>query len=306
MRATALAKRYWRRPSDEAAAPVIGTSLMVALTVAGMSVVGLWAVYMVTVPEEPPEVEVSYSHVNDRWSIPVTRVDRELPLGDFRLVARNADGSQIRYDSDIDGAWDATIVGELDDFSVTSGDGPQSSPLVFIDVDGDGNLGAGDTFMAYAPYFAPVTAVLDADRGYRLVSTGPDAVPLESTLVVIASPVTLGSSDIYPGDEVLVELVESGTIHASRTGYVGGNGALVVSERLDGGWPTGNWKVEYTIRPGEGDEWSTDVNFKVVASAAITPAQREAYDTLVNPLNEGDTITLVHGSTNTVVLEFSL
>jgi len=100
--------------------------------------------------------------------------------------------------------------------------------------------------------------------------------------------------------------VESGITHASRTGYVGGNGALVVSERLDGAWPTGNWKVEYTIRPGEGDEWSTNANFKVVSSVAITPAQRAAYDTLVNPLTHGDTITLVHGPTNTVVLEFSL
>jgi flagellin-like protein len=306
MRATTLAKRYWRRPSDEAVAPVIGTSLMVAITVAGMSVVGLWAVYMVTVPEEPPEVEVSYSHVNDRWSIPVTRVDRELPLGDFRLVARHADGSHIQYDSDIDGAWDTSIVGELKGFSVASGDGPQDSPLVFIDVDGDGNLGAGDTFMAYAPYFAPVTAVLDADRGYRLVGLGVDEVPLESTLAIIASPSTLGSSDIYPGDEVKVELSQSGTVYATQSGYVGAGGALVVRERLDGAWPTGNWKVDYTIRPGEGDEWVTSVDFKVAASAAITPAQRAAYDVLVNPLDEGDTVTLVHESTNTVVLEFGL
>jgi hypothetical protein len=306
MRATALAKRYWRRPSDGAVAPVIGTSLMLAITVAGMSVVGLWAVYIVSVPDDPPEVEVSYSHVNERWSIPITRVDRELPLGDFKLLARHADGSNVQYDSDIDGAWDASIMGELEDFSVTSGDGPQASPLVFIDVDGDGSLGAGDMFMAYAPYFAPVTALLDADRGYKLVGMASDEVPLDSNIVVIASPVTLGSSDIYPGDEVKVELIQGGTTYATQNGYVGAGCALVVKEWLDGAWPAGTWHADYTVRPGEGDEWSMSVNFKVVASTDITPAQREAYDTLANPLDEGDIITLVHGPTNAVVLEFSL
>jgi len=306
MRATALAKRYWRRPSDGAVAPVIGTSLMLAITVAGMSVVGLWAVYIVSVPDDPPEVEVSYSHVNERWSIPVTRVDRELPLGDFKLVARHADGSNVQYDSDIDGAWDASIAGELEDYSVTSGDGPQASPLVFIDVDGDGALGAGDTFMAYAPYFAPVTALLDADRGYKLVGMGPDEVPLESDIIVIASPATLGSSDIYPGDEVKVDIVQSGTTYATQSGYVGAGGAIVVKQWLDGAWPTGIWHAAFTIRPGEGDEWTMNVNFKAVASADITVAQRAAYDALANPLAAGDIITLVHGPTNAVVLEFSL
>ncbi len=306
MRATALSKMYWPRPRDEAAAPVIGSSLMVALTVSATSVVGLWAIYMVTVPDDPPEVDVSYSHINERWSIPVTRVDREVPLGEFRVIARHADGSHVKYDTDIDGVWDASIVGALTDFVVASGDGPQGSPLVFIDIDGDGMLGAGDTFMAYAPYFAPLSAVLDADRGYRLVGNTPDEVPLSTNIAVIASPVTLGSADIYPGDEVKVELVHAGTTYDTLTGYVGGGGAFVGISWLDGAWPTGNWNADYTIRPGAGDEWTTNANFMTLASANVTAAQRSAYHTLVNPLAQGDVITLVHQPTDTVVLEFSL
>jgi len=306
MRATALANRYWRRPDDAAVAPVIGTSLMVLLVVSGVAVVGLWAVYLVTVPEEAPEVEVSYTHVNDRWSMPVTRVDREVPLGEFHLVVRHQNGSHVQYDSDIDGAWDSSLVGALTDYAVTSGDGPQGSPLVFIDIDSDGKLGAGDTFMAYAPYFAPLASLLDADRGYRLVGNAPHEAPLDTNIVVIASPVTLGSSDIHPGDEVKVVLTQSGVSYDTIGGFVGGGGAFVGSSRLQGAWPTGVWHAEYTIRPGAGDEWGTSVMFKVLASANVTAEQRSAFEELVNPLDEGDVITLVHGPTSEVVLEFSL
>ena len=50
----------------------IGTVLIVVLVAAMMTIVSFFVFGIVKMPEEPPEVEVVYSHLNDRWSAHVS------------------------------------------------------------------------------------------------------------------------------------------------------------------------------------------------------------------------------------------
>ncbi len=306
MRVDAFRARRSTLTDEVAVAALVGTTLMVVVTVAVASVLGLWLVYMATAPEDPPTIEVSPSRIGGRWSIPVRDVDRERSIDNFRLIVRHSNGSLARYDSDLDRVWDTDLSAGLSWYRTDSGDGPQHSPVVFLDIDGDGMVSAGDSFIGYGPYFAPLKPLLDASRGYKRVSTGGLAIPANSSMQLVASEVTLGNPDIHYGDKVEVVITHSGTEYATVEGTVSGNDACSAMCLVGASWPLGLYNAKFTVRPGEVDEWFQDVPFRVIAEAPLNSSMVAHYDAITHPLVDGDIVTLVHTPTGQVILEFVL
>ncbi len=284
----------------------IATILLVAIVVAMISVVGIYAFTLVRVPDEPPEIKTSYNKLNDRWSASITKVDEDLPLNHFRLVARDPDMEYITYDSDGDGVADSLLVGKGTDLAVTSGDGPQTSPVVLVDADGDDRLSVGDSIVAYAFYYFPSGPLMDADRGYAMVGPNPDGIPRDSDLQLVASRVTLANPDIHFGDTVRIEIWHGGTHLATKEGAASNSGTYVNEWHVPAGAPTGMYNAKFIIRPGEGDEWIQTYSFQVDPAEVITAGEAEAYYHATHPLANEDIIQLVHVPSNSVVLEFAL
>ena len=298
-----------RRPfrTDGASAVAsIGTSLMVAITVALMVVIGMYAFTLVRAPEEAPEVKVNFSQLNDRWTISITSCRGKVDLNALRIFAKGEDGNYVQYDSDGDGVADALLVRDLETIAVASADGPQATPIVFVDVAGDEKLGVGDSLVVYEYYFYPVGALMDADRGYAFVGPFPDAIPLNSTLLLLASPLTLGSPDIHPGDEVQVEIYRGMMPVAYRSGHASASGTYMEEFLVPPAWPTAAYTAVFTVRPGEIDEWSRSFGFHVVVEDPVTPLEAETYMAGLQPLGLGDEVRLVHEPTNSVIVEFRL
>lgn len=294
------------RPDFHSSVAPIGTSLMVAITVALMAVVGMYAYSLVQIPDEPPNVKVNYSKLNDRWTVSITSCQNEVDLNSLRIVARDETGAYIQYDTDGDGVADTPLVADLETIAVASADGPQNTPIVIVDVDGDGRLGVGDSLVVYDDFFYPVGALMDADRGYALVGPFPDGIPRNSTMLLLASPTTLGGPDINPGDEVQVRIYRGAMPVTSWSGYASASGTYMATFHVPGFWTTGAHGAKFTVRPGEVDEWSRFVGFHVGFQQAITPAEAEAYEAGLHPLGQGDIISLIHQPTNSVVVEFRL
>jgi hypothetical protein len=306
MRVDALRVRRRTLGDEVAAAALVGTTLMVVITVAISSVLALWLITMATAPEDPPRIEVSPSRIHNRWVIPVRDVDEERSIGNFRLIVRHANGTVARYDSDDDRVWDTDLSASLSWYRTDSADGPQHAPFVFLDVDGDGHVSAGDSFIGYGPYLAPENPLMDATRGYKRVSTGALSIPANSTLQLVGSETTLGNPDIHYGDSVKVVLSHLGTDYATVDGTVSGNAVFSGSSLVGASWPLGDYNAKFIVRPGAGDEWFQDVPFHVLAEAPVNGTLAAHYATLTNPLIEGDLVTLVHTPTDQVVLEFIL
>ncbi|MCK5254028.1 MAG: hypothetical protein KAQ96_13805, partial [Thermoplasmata archaeon] len=109
-------------------AAAIATVLLVVLVAAMMTIVSFFVFGIVKMPEEPPEVEVVYSHLNDRWSAHVSDVSTEKPIDEFRLAIRGPDGNFVLYDEDRDGIADGLMSMKLNTVVSSSGGGPQISP----------------------------------------------------------------------------------------------------------------------------------------------------------------------------------
>ncbi len=257
-------------------------------------------------PEDPPEVEVVYSQLNDRWSVHVSDVSDERPFKEFRLAVRDSTGNYVMFDDDRDGVADALMVMKLDNIATTTGGGPQTAPVFFIDVDGDGSVSGGDVMVATANYLPGNSLLLDGTRGYKLVGLDPHGIPLDSDLVVVATGTTLSASGLQPGDEIDLDILHGGTLEANRHGFADASGSFVTDVYMDPSWHTGNHKASFTVRPGEVDEWSADIIFHSKVPEPLTADEIEAYDSLKHPLETGDVVSLIHIPTNSVILEFSL
>lgn len=284
----------------------IGTVLLVVLVVAMISVIGVFVFTLARVPDEPPDVKVSFHHLNDRWSVSVTYSGRPVSLDQLRLIARTEDMEFATYDSDGDGLKDAVMVSQVNELAVSSGDGPQLTPIVYVDADGDGRLTVGDTIVVYEFYYFPVGPIMDADRGYAMVGPNPNSIPRNSTLAMVASPLTLGNGDIHMGDTVRVEIKRGVTLVAVRQGVASNSGTFSDEWDIPAGQPIGTYDARFIIRPGEIDEWIQTYTFRVTVEAPLTPAEVDLYHNTTHPFQTNDVVQLVHGPTNSIALEFRL
>ena len=284
----------------------IATVLLVVLVAAMMTIVSFFVFGIVKMPEEPPEVEVVYSHLNDRWSAHVSDVSTEKPIDEFRLAIRGPDGNFVLYDEDRDGIADGLMSMKLDTVISSSGGGPQISPIVFLDVDGDDQVSSGDALIATSNFLPGNSLFIDGTRGFKLVGLSPHGIPLGSDLVIVGTGTTLVASGLQPGDEVDLEIKHGGTVEATRHGYATASGAFVTEIYMDPAWPGGNHKACFTIRPGEVDEWTAEIIFHSKPPEPLTLEEEEAYEQLKHPLEAGDVVSLVHIPSNSVVLEFRL
>jgi hypothetical protein len=298
-----------RRPfsSDELSVVAsIGTVLLVAITVALMVVVGMWVFTLVQLPEEPPEIKVNFSQLNERWTVSITQYRDEVRLNTLRIIAKDEAGEFITYDSDGDGVVDKLMVADLREIAVASADGPQATPIVFVDVDSDERLGVGDSIVVYEYFFFPVGPLMDADRAYALVGPSPDRIPLDSNLTVLASPTTLANPDINPGDTVQVDIRQDAILMATTSGPASASGTFSDDLYIPIAWGTDTFSATFTVRPGEIDEWSQVYSFRTEVPDPITPAERAVFDAAVHPFDVGNVISLIHVPTQTTVVEFRL
>ena len=284
----------------------IGTVLLVAITIAMMVFVGMWVFTLVQLPEDPPDIKVNFSQLNERWTVSVTKSRDEVRLNTLRIVARDDAGEFITYDTDGDGVVDMLMVADLEAIAVASADGPQATPIVFVDVDGDDRLGVGDSIVVYEDFFFPVGPLMDADRAFALVGPAPDSIPLDSNLTVLATPTTLGNPDINPGDTVQVDITQGVTLMATTSGPASASGTFRDELFIPFAWGTGTFNATFTVRPGEIDEWSLVYTFWTKGADPITPAERAVFDAAVHPFDVGDVISLIHEPTQTIVIEFRL
>lgn len=301
-----MRRRVLIHSDSRGTAASIGTVLLVALVAAMMTVVGLFVFDVIDVPEEPPEVDVVYSHLNGRWSAHVSSVSEERPLHEFRLAVRGEDGNYVLYDSDRDGTPDGLMSMKLDTIATASGGGPTMAPVIYVDVDGDGRVSSGDSLIATGTFLPGNSLLMDGSRGYKMVGLDPHGIPLGSNLVVVATGTTLVASGLQPGDEVDMEILHGGTVEATRTGNADAAGSFTTEVYMDPAWHTGNHKASFIIRPGAADEWTADIIFHSKAPEVITVEEAEQYEALKHPLGTGDAVVLIHIPTNTEVLSFTL
>ncbi len=286
----------------------ISTILLVAIVVTLMTVVGMFAYGIVDIPEDPPAVEVVYTDLNDRWSIHFSDVSTDIDFSDFRLLAHREDGNYVQYDGDRDGTAEALLAIPLENIVSGTGGAAQSTPIVFIDVDGDGAVSAGDLLIVYSEFIPDNYLFLDATRGHRMVGPIPNGIPLDSDLTIVASANTLAGSNLQPGDPVYMELLHGGTVEATREGFASASGSFITEVYMDPSWLPGNHKAEFIVRAGEADVWIDPAThlFKIDDPEPPTEAELELYASLSHPLGTGDIISLVYEPTNTVILEFRL
>jgi hypothetical protein len=293
--------------SDElSVVATIGTVLLVAITVAMMVVVGMWMFTLVQIPEDPPDIKVNFSQLNERWTVSITKSRDEVRLNTLRIVARDAAGEFIMYDSDGDGVVDKLMVADLEEIAVSSADGPQGTPIVFVDADGDDRLGVGDSIVVYEDFFFPVGPLMDMDRAFAFVGPSPDQLPLDSNLKVLASRTTLSNPDIDPGDTIQVDIRQGATLMATVSGPASASGTFMDDLFVPIAWGINGFSATFTVRPGEIDEWSQVHTFRTKGADPITPAEREVFDAAVHPFDVADVIGLIHEPTQTTVVEFRL
>jgi len=301
-----LRKRVNILGDSESDVASITTILLIAIVVALMTVVGMFAYGIVDIPEDPPSVEVVYTNLNDRWSVHFSDVSTDVDFSDFRLLAHHEDGNYAQYDGDQDGTADSLLAIPLEDIVSGTGGSAQSTPIVFIDVDGDGAVSSGDLLIVYQTFVPDNYLFLDSTRGNRMVGLAPDGIPLDSELTVVASANNLATSNLQPGDTVHLDVLHGSTLEATRDGYASASGTFITEVYMDPSWHNGNHKAEFTIRAGEGDEWFDTILFKALDPNPPTEAELEQYASLSHPLVTGDIISLMYEPTNTVIMEFRL
>ncbi len=277
------------------------------MAVAMMTIVGVYVMGLVQFDEPVPTLEVVTTSQTDRMHAHISHVSDARPISEFRLLARDADGNMIIYDSDGDAVGDAVISNNLDDLSVRSATGPMRHPLVYVDADGDGRVSSGDFITFRHPFFPPISPFVDTTHGYKVVETAPNGVHRDSRMLVVASPDTLMGSDIMPGDTVKVTIGKGGVVlhEVEGTAGLGGIWTTVIDIPMD--WlPATYGDTRITVRPGEADEWTLFYPFKVLPENPVSKAEQAYYDRLNNPLVDGSKVVLVHIPSNTVVLEFTV
>lgn len=301
-------RRRWStfHRSDRAAASNVGTILLVILTVAMVAIVGAYIMGMAQMDTTPPEVEVMVTSDMNSMHAHIKDVSDEVPLSEFRLIARHPDGSMILYDSDGDAVSDAALSHSLDLLTVDSAAGPQMTPLFYVDVDKDGYMSSGDFLTLRHPFFAPLAPFIDATHGYKMVMTAPSGIPRESKMLVVVSSKTLPGAVINPGDDVRVTIAKAGTTFYQTQGTAVVGGIYTTTIDIPAAWtPATYGQTEITVRPGEVDEVTIPYPIKVMPDNPVSPAEKAYWETVNNPVVDGTNLMLVHKPSNTIVLEFN-
>ncbi len=301
-----------RRPSpfgsdDVGAAGPVGTVLLVVIVVALITVVGVFVMGLVKIDEPAPEVEVVLTHSSDRMHAHIGSISEERPIGEFRLMARADNGSMVIYDSDGDAVGDSPLAFDLDDLVVASAAGPQATPLVYVDADGDGQVSSGDFITFYQPFFPPLSPFIDVTHGYKIVRTAPFGIPRDSTLLVVAMTETMSGGEVRVGDLVRVTIAKGSDVYLQTEGHAAIGGIYTTTIEIPMAWsPATYGATEIVVRPGEADEWTMPYPFKVLPENPVSKAEQAYYDVLNNPLSSGRELVLVHKPSNTVVADISL
>jgi len=306
---SSVGRRAMRRHSamlraDATGTGGVGTVLMVVMVVAMMSIVGVYAMGLFK-PEAPaPTLEVMSSVMTDSSYAHIRHVSEKRPLHEFRLMARLPNGTMVQYDSDGDAVADASMNAYLDNITVGSATDDRLTPVVYVDVDGDGRVSPGD-FLTFRDLFYPVLApFIDVTHGYAMVGTAPNGVHRDSDMMVYASESTLPGSGIMPGDTVRVSIAKGATVYHAAEGVVSGNGIWTTTVRVPMSWaPATYGATTFTVRPGEADEWSIGYPIKVEPENPVSKADRAYWDRLNSPIADGTTLVMVHRPSNAIVME---
>jgi hypothetical protein len=298
-------RRIALRRADEAGVSQVGTILLVAMAVAMMTIVGVYVMGLAQFDEPAPSLEVVTTSQTDRMHAHIKHVSEARPVSEFRLMARDAEGNMIVYDSDGDAVGDALISTPLEQLAVDAAVGPLAHPLVFVDSDGDDRVSSGDFITYRHPFFPPISPFIDTTHGYKVVEMAPNGIHRDSVMLVVASPDTLVGSDIKPGDTVRVIIGKGGTVFHQEDGTASLGGIWTTTVDIPMTWvPATYGDTRIIVRPGEGDEWTLFHPFKVLPENPVSKAEQAYYDRINNPLVEGSIITLVHVPSNTIVAEF--
>jgi len=305
---------FWQqvgvRRADAAVTAQIGALLLVVITVVLTVVVGLFATGLVRLPEEAPTMGCVGSRACDRWntwSIQIEDVSETLPISQYRVIVDHPNGTRVMYDTDGDLRPDEPLVAGLESLVVSGADVPHTAPVVFIDQDLDGRVGPADTIVVFGTYFALAGPLLDATRGYKPVDRAPAGIPIESQMLIVVCEDTLPGSAASPGDRVVVTLDKGGPFEVVREGYVSGSGYFTSMVSISGDWqPAQYMQTTFTLRPGEVDEWSANIPFKVRMHEHISPERRAFFDNATSPMRPGDVIAVVHEASDTVVMRYTL
>jgi len=290
--------------ADETGLGSVGTTLMVVMVVAMMSIVGVYVMGLFR-PEAPaPTLEVMSSVMTDSNYLHVRHVSEARPLHEFRLMARLPDGTMVQYDSDGDAVADASMNAYLDEVMVISATDDRLTPVVYVDTDGDGRVSPGD-YLTFRERFFPVLApFIDVTRGYRAVGMAPSGVHRDSDMMVYASPSTLPGSAIAPGDTVRVTIGKGATVYHTAEGVASGAGVWSTTVHIPMAWsPATYGETSFTVRAGEADEWSFAYPFKVMPENPVSKADRAYWDWLNSPIVDGTALVMVHRPSNAVVME---
>lgn len=300
----ALRPRLAMRRTDGAVAVTIGTVLMVVLIVVMVSVLGAFLLGLFDPDAPAPEIDVLTTGATDGMYVHVNYVSESRPLGEFRLLARTSGGDLVRFDSDGDAVADATVSFDLDDIVVASTTSTRDTPIVYVDLDGNGEVGPGD-FLTFKNLFFPVTSpFIDTTHGYKRVGMAPSGVHRDSDMLVYVCPETLPGSNLMPGDVVRLTIGKGGTVYHTAEGEVTSNGIWSVMVKIPVTWsPAIYGETRITVRPGEVDEWFLDYPFKVLPENPVSKADRAYWDELNNPMSGGTSLVVVHRPSDEVVLE---
>ena len=293
--------------SEGAAASNVGTILLVVLTVAMISVVGAYVFGMAQMDAPAPELEVVVTNDMNSFHAHISGVSEERPISEFRLIARLDDGSMVLYDSDGDAVGDAALSHDLDQLAVDSASGPQMTPLVYVDVDRDGQVSSGDYLTFRHPFFPPLAPFIDATHGYKMVLTAPSGIPRDSKMLVVVSSDTIMGGEVRPGDAVMVTIAKGADIYYQTQGNAVIGGIYTTTIDIPMSWsPATYGATEITVRPGEVDEWTVPYPFKIMPENPVSKADKAYYDLLNNPVVDGTHLLLVHKPSNTIVIEYTL
>ena len=299
-----------RRPfslDDAAVASNVGTVLLVILAVAMVSIVGAFVFGMAQFEKEPPEVGIVMTSDPDRMHAHINDVSESRPISEFRVLARLDNGTMVMYDSDGDAIGDKALALGLDELSIETAAGPLPAPLVYIDADKNDMVSSGDYFTYRHPFFPPLAPMIDVTHGYMIVEMAPNGIPRDTRMLIVACENTLPGANIQPGDVVRITIEKGGVVYHQEEGYASIGSYWTTTFDIPMAWsPATYGQTEFTVRPGEVDEYVLPYPFKVLPENPPTKAEEAYWERLNNPMVDGTDIVLVHIPSNEVVLEFTI
>ncbi|UCC93507.1 MAG: type IV pilin, partial [Thermoplasmata archaeon] len=292
---------------DRAGVSSIGTVLLVVLVVALISVVGVFLMGLATYDTEPPSIGIVMTSETDRMHAHINDVSESRPFDEFRLLARLDNGTMVMYDSDGDAVGDRALSLDLDELVVDSAAGPLVAPLVYVDADSNGKVSTGDYMTFRHPFFPPLAPFIDVTHGYKIVETAPRGIPRDTRMLIVASTDTLVGGEVRPGDVVRITIGKGSDIYYQTEGHASIGGVYTTVVDIPMNWsPATFGATEFTVRPGEADEWSMPYPFKVLPENPPSKAELAYWERLNNPVVDGTDIVLVHKPSNKIVLEFTV